>query len=71
MPTTKEELTMLQHLPLEVKVAKKTQQRIREWVFLLLKTEFMYHFQVARTARSYLHFSSEKLYGNDIPACIC
>jgi 3'-phosphoadenosine 5'-phosphosulfate sulfotransferase (PAPS reductase)/FAD synthetase len=65
MPT-REELTMLQHLPLEVKVAK-TQQRIREWVDFYGKDGVYVSFSGGKDSTVLLHLVRE-LYGNDIPA---
>ena len=65
MPT-REELTMLQHLPLEVKVAK-TQQRIREWVDFYGKDGVYASFSGGKDSTVLLHLVRE-LYGNDIPA---
>lgn len=65
MPT-REELTMLQHLPLEVKVAK-TQQRIREWVNFYGKDGVYISFSGGKDSTVLLHLV-RGLYGNDIPA---
>lgn len=65
MPT-REELTMLQHLPLEVKVAK-TQQRIREWVNFYDKDGVYVSFSGGKDSTVLLHLV-RGLYGNDIPA---
>lgn len=65
MPT-REELTMLQHLPLEIKVAK-TQQRIREWVYFYSKDGVYVSFSGGKDSTVLLHIVRE-LYGNDIPA---
>ena len=65
MPT-REELTMLQHLPLEVKVAK-TQQRIREWVNFYGKDGVYISFSGGKDSTVLLHLV-RGLYGNDITA---
>jgi 3'-phosphoadenosine 5'-phosphosulfate sulfotransferase (PAPS reductase)/FAD synthetase len=65
MPT-QNELTMLQHLPLEVKVAK-TQQRIREWVNFYGKDGVYVSFSGGKDSTVLLHLV-RGLYGNDIPA---
>lgn len=65
MPTINE-LTMLQHLPLEVKVAK-TQQRIREWVNFYGKDGVYISFSGGKDSTVLLHLV-RGLYGNDIPA---
>lgn len=65
MPT-RDELTMLQHLPLEVKVAK-TQQRIREWVNFYGKDGVYISFSGGKDSTVLLHLV-RGLYGNDIPA---
>jgi 3'-phosphoadenosine 5'-phosphosulfate sulfotransferase (PAPS reductase)/FAD synthetase len=65
MPT-REELTMLQHLPLEVKVAK-TQQRIREWVDFYGKDGVYVSFSGGKDSTVLLHLV-RGMYGNDIPA---
>lgn len=65
MPT-RDELTMLQHLPLEVKVAK-TQQRIREWVNFYGKDGVYVSFSGGKDSTVLLHLVRD-LFGNDIPA---
>lgn len=57
---------MLQHLPLEVKVAK-TQQRIREWVNFYGKDGVYVSFSGGKDSTVLLHLV-RGLYGNDIPA---
>ena len=57
---------MLQHLPLEVKVAK-TQQRIREWVDFYGKDGVYVSFSGGKDSTVLLHLVRE-MYGNDNPA---
>lgn len=65
MPT-RDELKMLQALPLDLKV-RRTQQRIREWVDYFGKDGVYVSFSGGKDSTVLLHLVRE-MYGNDIPA---